>query len=209
MSAAASSKNLGARLWSSYNRQLDARPLVTKSFTSFFGFIVGDGVAQVASGEKYDYWRTARFATYGILVHGPLSHVWYGILDKNVMPRTPKSPAAVVTKMALDQLLLSPIGICLFYSIIKTMEGQSDKITQTLKDKFWPTLLAGYAVWPLAHVINFRFIPNSQRVLYINAVNVCWNVFLCKLASSGPQDESRIKAAGRQQSGGKELKAEV
>ncbi len=26
--------------------------------------------------------------------------------------------------MALDQLLLSPIGICLFYSIIKTMEGQ-------------------------------------------------------------------------------------
>ncbi len=121
------------------------------------------------------------------------------------------SPAAVVTKMALDQLLLSPIGICIFYSIIKTMEGrllfcypldaysaahahvmykvhhllytllyiwpvdfagQSDKITQTLKDKFWPTLLAGYAVWPLAHVINFRFIPNSQRVLYINAVNV-------------------------------------
>lgn len=50
--------------------------------------------------------------------------------------------------------------------------GQSDKIQQTLKDKFWPTLLAGYAVWPLAHVINFRFIPNSQRVLYINAVNV-------------------------------------
>ena len=90
MSAAASSRNLGARLWSSYNRQLDARPLVTKSFTSFFGFIVGDGVAQVASGEKYDYWRTARFATYGILVHGPLSHVWYGILDKHVMPRTPK-----------------------------------------------------------------------------------------------------------------------
>ena len=41
-----------------------------------------------------------------------------------------------------------------------------------MKDKFWPTLLAGYAVWPLAHVINFRFIPNSQRVLYINAVNV-------------------------------------
>ena len=33
------------------------------------------------------------------------------------------SPAAVVIKMALDQVLLSPIGICLFYSIIKTMEG--------------------------------------------------------------------------------------
>lgn len=209
MSLAASSRNLGARLWNSYNRQLDARPLVTKSFTSFFGFIVGDGVAQAAAGEKYDYWRTARFATYGLLIHGPLSHAWYGILDKNVMPRNPKSPAAVIIKMGLDQVLLSPIGICLFYTIIKTMEGQSDKIKQTLKDKFWPTLLAGYAVWPLAHVINFRFIPNSQRVLYINAVNVCWNVFLCKLASSGPSDESRIKSDGRPQSGSRELKAEV
>lgn len=90
MSVAASGRGLGSRLWSSYNQQLDTRPLITKSFTSFFGFIVGDGVAQVAAGEKYDYWRTARFATYGILVHGPLSHVWYGILDKHVMPRTPK-----------------------------------------------------------------------------------------------------------------------
>ena len=56
--------------------------------------------------------------------------------------------------------------------LLKCAAGQSDKIKDTLKDKFWPTLLAGYAVWPLAHVINFRFIPNSQRVLYINAVNV-------------------------------------
>lgn len=59
--------------------------------------------------------------------------------------------------------------------------GQSDKISQTLNDKFWPTLLAGYAVWPLAHVINFRFIPNSQRVLYINAVNVSSPINKCSL----------------------------
>ena len=32
-------------------------------------------------------------------------------------------------------------------------------------------------MWPLAHVINFRFIPNSQRVLYINAVNVSFLVY--------------------------------
>ena len=90
MSVAASSRGLASRLWSSYNRQLDAQPLVTKSFTSFFGFIVGDAVAQAASGEKYDYWRTARFATYGLLLHGPISHAWYGVLDKNVMPKAPK-----------------------------------------------------------------------------------------------------------------------
>ena len=38
------------------------------------------------------------------------------------------------------------------------------------QDKYVSTLLAGYTVWPLVHVINFRFIPSSQRVLYINCV---------------------------------------
>ena len=28
----------------------------------------------------------------------------------------------------------------------------------------------GRQVWPLAHTINFRFIPSSQRVLYINSI---------------------------------------
>ena len=40
-------------------------------------------------------------------------------------------------------------------------------------------------------------------------MQVCWNVFLCKLASSGPQDDSRVKNGNRVQAGGKELKAEV
>ena len=40
------------------------------------------------------------------------------------------------------------------------------------QDKYVSTLLAGYTVWPLVHVINFRFIPSSQRVLYINCVQV-------------------------------------
>ncbi len=38
------------------------------------------------------------------------------------------------------------------------------------QDKYVSTLLAGYTVWPLVHVINFRFIPSSQRVLYINCI---------------------------------------
>lgn len=31
---------------------------------------------------------------------------------------------------------------------------------------------AGYAIWPLAHIINFRFVPNSHRVFYINVITV-------------------------------------
>jgi protein Mpv17 len=185
--AARASRGLAGRLWSGYLHQLDTRPLLTKSFTSFSGFVVGDAIAQLYAGEKYDYWRTARFAAYGFIIHAPACHVWYGILDSRVYPKAPTSPRAVVAKMAIDQLLFTPFATLVFYSIIKTMEGEAHKITSTIKEKFWPTLLAGYTVWPLAHIINFRFIAGNQRVLYINVVNVAWNVILCKIATSKPR----------------------
>ncbi len=59
-----------------------------------------------------------------------------------------------------------------FYATLKTMEGEAHKIKETVKEKFVKTLLAGYALWPVAHAINFRFIPTKQRVLYINIVQV-------------------------------------
>lgn len=35
-----------------------------------------------------------------------------------------------------------------------------------------PQVKGSWTVWPVAHAINFRFIPNSQRLLYINTVQV-------------------------------------
>ena len=65
------SRGLAGRLWAAYTRQLDVRPVLTKSLTSFTGFVVGDAIAQVSTGEKYNYWRTARFAAYGFCIHAP------------------------------------------------------------------------------------------------------------------------------------------
>ena len=87
--AARASRGFASRLWTGYLHQLDTRPLLTKSFTSFSGFVAGDAIAQLYVGEKYDYWRTARFAAYGFLIHAPACHVWYGILDSNVYPKSP------------------------------------------------------------------------------------------------------------------------
>ena len=64
--------------------------------------------------------------------------------------------AVVLAKMAIDQLIFTPVGTVVFYSAFKTMEGDAAGIPATLRDKFWPTLLAGYALWPVAHIINFR-----------------------------------------------------
>ena len=52
------------------------------------------------------------------------------------------------------------------------LQGTPALIIPTIKAKLIKTLLANYAIWPLAHIINFKFIPSSQRILYINCVQV-------------------------------------
>ena len=41
-----------------------------------------------------------------------------------------------------------------------------------LQDKLVKTVVANYILWPAAHFINFRFVPNQHRILYNNCVSV-------------------------------------
>lgn len=41
-----------------------------------------------------------------------------------------------------------------------------------MQEKLVPTCLASIKLWPIAHAINFAFIPSSQRLLYINVISV-------------------------------------
>lgn len=183
------------RLWNSYNKSLEARPIFTKCATSLTGFCIGDTIAQFAtSGHTYDWKRTARFMGYGVAVHAPSCHFFYKFLDRAILPHAAASTRAVITKVAIDQLLYTPVAIGAFYFTLDTLEGHPLRLQETMTEKFKPTLLAGWTVWPLVHVINFRFIPSSQRVLYINCVQILWNTVLCKIASRTPPNTVSLEA---------------
>ena len=72
----------------------------------------------------------------------------------------------------LDQLIMAPIGTCLFYIVTSVLQGETSQVPHKLKEKFIPTLVASYTLWPAAHAINFKFVPSSQRILYTNIVSV-------------------------------------
>ena len=44
---------------------------------------------------------------------------------------------------------------------LTVLQGTPALIIPTIKAKLVKTLLANYAMWPLAHIINFKFIPSS------------------------------------------------
>ena len=40
-----------------------------------------------------------------------------------------------------------------------------------------------WAYWVPAHFVNFRFIPGEQRLLYINCMQIMYNIFLSFLGN--------------------------
>lgn len=206
----AASKSMSASAWRSYCDHLVKRPLVTKILTGVMGTIVGDGIAQatahlsarrVAAARprvrkprfRYDWARAARLCAYAALIGTPVGHYWFAFLDRHVLPTRMGHPMTAFLKMGLDQALMAPAGLAMFYLSVSLMEGKSLKqAVGVVRDKFVPTMIANYMLWPAAQVVNFRFVPPEQRILYVNAIYIGWVSFLSSMAASdtgtvGPQ----------------------
>lgn len=177
-------------LWKGYNQLLKDQPLLTKALTSFVGFSAGDLLAQkfIDKKDTIDLKRLLKLASFGFLVHGPTGHYFYGFLDGK-MPGT--SAATVASKVAIDQLIWNPIFGTMFFGWLGLMEGQDlEGIKTRIQKDLMASVKGSWTVWPIAHAINFRFIPNSQRLLYINTVQIGYNCFLSILANKNVAPEA-------------------
>jgi protein Mpv17 len=138
-------------IWARYNAALAAKPLQTKTLTSLTGFVLGDLVAQspeMSKGASWEWKRTAKMAAFGVALHGPIGHYWYGFLDKSIMAHAPTSAKAVVAKTAIDQILWAPIFTSVFFGSMKIMDGKPGEIAGEVHDKLWPTMKVN-CMWPL------------------------------------------------------------
>jgi protein Mpv17 len=179
-------------LWRSYNRMLEARPVLTKACTSLTGFTLGDILAQkfVSDGDKpFDVMRTIRLGTFGFAFHGTAGHYFYGWIDSK-FPGT--KPATVATKVAIDQLCANPVFGIIFFGYLNFAEGKSfEDYKNKLKADLKTAVMGSWAVWVPAHTINFAFVPPSQRLLYINSIQIGYNVFLSFLGNKKVDTEEK------------------
>ncbi|KAK9806843.1 hypothetical protein WJX72_004676 [[Myrmecia] bisecta] len=143
-------------------------------------------------GGTLNVFRTLRLGCYGVTLDGPLGHFWYKLLDRYVYPNDQKCTAAVLIKTAADQLVWAPVMTCVFFAVLKSLEGHPELIMDTIQDKLLKTLIANYVLWPLAHFINFRFVPSEHRILYNNAVAVVWNAYLSTLSHQPTIDVDQL-----------------
>ncbi|KAK9477665.1 hypothetical protein V1514DRAFT_333102 [Lipomyces japonicus] len=172
-----------------YLARLTARPLLTQCISTGFLFGAGDLIAQVAEEatgdyKSYDLQRTARMVFHGGVVFAPIVTRWYGLVSRVVkIPGRPNLQA--FGRMVVDQAVWAPVGIASFYVSMGVLQGHSwQSIEQDLRDKWYPTMVGNYAVWPLVQVINFRFMPLQHRLLFVNLVSIGWNAFLSWFSSN-------------------------
>jgi protein Mpv17 len=175
-------------LWAGYNRLLNKDPLLTKALTSGVGFLLGDILAQtfIEKKDALDLGRMLRFSLFGLLIHGPTGHLFYGKLDK-LIPSTDILP--VLSKVGIDQVVWNPIFGSIFLSFMTLSEGHGvEDAAQNVKDKLVTTVLGSWSIWPVAHFVNFKFIDPKYRILYINGVQIFYNMFLSIIAHRSTQD---------------------
>ncbi|GKY93711.1 hypothetical protein MPSEU_000338300 [Mayamaea pseudoterrestris] len=168
--------------WAAYNDALDRKPLVTKAMTSLVGWGLGDILAQIfISGGPFDWKRFITLSAFGLLYHGPSGHYFYNWLDKQIPGKSAKD---VASKVAIDQIFWCPIFMTVFFTYLGLVNGDSlATIANKIKVDLLSACQASWKVWPIVHAFNFRFIKTQHRLVYLNSIQVAFNMFLSILGS--------------------------
>lgn len=87
-------------------------------------------------------------------------------------------------QVVIDQVFWAPIFTLIFFTWIGITSGNSpSEIVNKVKSDLIQGVVGSWTVWPLAHTINFKYVPTEQRLLYINSIQIFYNVFLSIIGS--------------------------
>lgn len=101
---------------------------------------------------------------------------WFSVLGRIFHPNL---AIQTVKRVALDQIVAGPCFPVIFYTSLTLLEGGSLQQVRTKLEAAWfRTWTVGVCVFTPASIINQSVIAPQHRVLFINGVSLCWNVFL-------------------------------
>ncbi|KAI6118236.1 hypothetical protein F5141DRAFT_609658 [Pisolithus sp. B1] len=179
-----------------YNAALIRRPMLAQSATAAVLFGAGDIIAQQAieqRGKNHDFLRTARLTFYGGAIFGPALTKWYQLLNRIKFSSPTK---AVVYRVWLDQAILTPVAVGVFFGTMSILEGQgvsgasgthphgkslcssAEKILTVAQQAYEPTLIRNWMVFIPTQIINFSIVPHHLRFVVVSVVSLFWNTYL-------------------------------
>eukprot|EP00667_Euglena_gracilis_P023442 EG_transcript_26485 len=143
-------------------------------------FALGELIGQLAAPSPTVAVGPLLFMSlYGLLLAAPLGHYWYQALERWAAARGLEGAVGVAVKVMMDQLVYTPPTTLLFFTCAKLWQASPpwDAAAHALR-LCWPTLKAGWSVWPLVHLFSFAMVPTHFRVSFLSMCTVFWAVFL-------------------------------
>ncbi|KAJ1718860.1 hypothetical protein LPJ53_006261 [Coemansia erecta] len=128
---------------------------------------------------RYDPVQTARFFVYSASFT-QISYRWHAFLNKKFPIGTIASSAKVhktttqvatqrfgmaLKRVAVDQTVFAPFATGAFVFGMGILEGlDAPGLVERARVQYLGILVAGYALWPAAQLINFAYVPLLYRV---------------------------------------------
>ncbi|XP_008333767.1 peroxisomal membrane protein 2 [Cynoglossus semilaevis] len=177
------------RLLQQYLLLLKKYPILTKSVTSAIISALGNLLSQFVEARKkaknevsiseIDAAAAARFAIYGLIITGPVSHYFYQLMEV-WMPTT--DPYCIVKRLLLDRLFFAPGFLLIFYFVMNVLEAKGWKdFEQKMRQSYLTALKMNWKVWTPFQFINVNFVPVQFRVLFANMVAFFWYAYLASV----------------------------
>ncbi|KAH0561886.1 protein sym1-like isoform X1 [Cotesia glomerata] len=136
---------------------------------------------KISGKEKLDYIHALRFSLYGGFFVGPTLFAWLKIATY-LWPKP--NLRSAITKALVEQVTYGPAAICCFFFGINLLEFKPiSECVEEVKNKFFPTWRIGVFVWPILQTINYVFIPERNRVVYVSFCSLGWTSLLSYVKS--------------------------
>ncbi|XP_063345724.1 peroxisomal membrane protein 2 [Pelmatolapia mariae] len=177
------------RLLQQYLVLLKKYPILTKSVTSGILSALGNLLSQFVEARKkaqkgapvsnIDAAGAARYAIYGLLITGPVSHLFYQLMEVWI-PTTDQF--CVVKRLLLDRLIFAPGFLLLFYFVMNILEAKGwTDFEKKMRRSYWTALKMNWKVWTPFQFININFVPVQFRVLFANMIALFWYAYLASV----------------------------
>ncbi len=128
-----------------------------------------------------DVKRLITLAAFGFLYHGPSGHYFYNWLDEKIPGNDSKT---VATKVIIDQVIWCPLFMTVFFTYLGLVAGDGfSAIADKIKNDLFTAVQGSWKVWPIVHAVNFKFISTKHRLVFINGVQIAFNMFLSLIGS--------------------------
>uniref|UniRef100_K7GB37 Peroxisomal membrane protein 2 n=1 Tax=Pelodiscus sinensis TaxID=13735 RepID=K7GB37_PELSI len=131
------------------------------------------------TSKSVDLSGPLRFAIYGFLFTGPLSHYFYLYLEQLIPP---DAAFAVIKRLLVDRLLVAPPFLVLFFFVMNLLEGKDlSAFTEKMRSSYWAALKMNWKVWTPVQFVNVNYVPLQFRVLFGNLVALFWFAYLASI----------------------------